>query len=74
MIIVIVIGMASVCPMVVKPDRKNISGIVWGKIGNAEGLFNGNIFYPYKNVLPYSEMFYLSSLVSWIGTGCGKTG
>jgi hypothetical protein len=34
-----------------------------GDLGN---LFEGNIFYPYKNVKAYSDLFIPSSVISWL--------
>jgi len=34
--------------------------------GNKNGLFDGNIFYPYRNVMAYSEMFFISALFAFL--------
>ena len=33
--------------------------------GGEKGLFGGNIFYPYKDVLAYSDMFFVTGLVTY---------
>lgn len=42
---------------------ENVSGTIREKQEDRLGVFDGNIFYPYKNVLAYSEMFWPTSLL-----------
>jgi hypothetical protein len=45
---------------IINTAGKNLYGLYSGTTG---GIFGGSIFYPYKNVLAYSEMFFISA--SW---------
>lgn len=42
---------------------------IWEYFGSSKspmgGIFDGNIFYPYKNVLAYSDMFFVSGLLTY---------
>ncbi len=64
---VIIISLVSVWPMVINPSRVPNYGtdgelLIW--IMNQKKLFDGNIFYPYKNTLAYSDRMLLSQFTS----------
>jgi hypothetical protein len=40
--------------------------------GNLINLFQGNIFYPYKNIMAYSDLHFLSSLLAYISVKLTK--
>src|SRR3989344_1936797 len=51
---------------VMNRQRKNVSDYIRNPRLDFEDIFQGNIFYPNKNVLAYSELFTLSGLTAYI--------
>ena len=76
--LIIVISVWGLWPILKDPARRTIDSwdgvlMAWylnstiQKIpGNLELIFQGNIFYPYKNTMAYSDMHILSAVVSYI--------